>query len=97
MSFDPLPRAGARIRCVGALAALLTTSGLMTLLLAAFFLVSSQHWLLPTAEVLDAAADCRALRGRADQAACLSQLLASRGQAPRDARLAAASAPTGPR
>lgn len=93
MSFHPLPRAGARSRWFGALAALLATSGVLTALLGAFFLVSSQPWLLPTDEVLDAAADCRALNRRVDQEACLSQLVATRTKAPRDTRLAAASAP----
>lgn len=93
MSFHPLPRTGTRHRWFGALAALLTTSGLLMALLGAFFLASSQPWLLPTDEVLDAAADCRALNRRVDQEACLSQLVATRTQAPRHTRLAAASAP----
>jgi hypothetical protein len=97
MSFHPLPRAGARIRWFGALAALLTTSGVLTALLGAFFLASSQPWLLPTPDVLAAAADCRALNRRVEQEACLSQLVATRSQAPRAARLAAASAPGGRR
>lgn len=97
MPFHPLPRAGARIRCFGALAALLTTSGVLTALLGAFFLASSQPGLLPTDEVLDAAADCRALNRRVDQEACVAQLVAARTQAPQGARLAAASAPDRPR
>lgn len=97
MSFQPQPRMGARIRWFGALAALLASSGVLTALLGAFFLASSQPWLLPTAEVLDAAADCRALNRRVDQEACLAQLVASRTQVPRDTRLAAASAPRGQR
>lgn len=97
MPFHPLPRASARMRWFGALAALLATSGVLTALLGAFFLASSQPWLLPTDEVLEAAADCRALNRRAEREACLSQLVASRTQAPRDARLAVASAPVGQR
>jgi hypothetical protein len=88
-----LPRA--RRRWIGALAAVLASGGLMTAVLAVFFTASSQPWLLPTADVLEAAADCRALRGRAEQDACLSRLVATRGQAlPADRRLAAARAPT---
>lgn len=97
MPFHPMPRAGARIRCFGVLAALLSTSGVSTALLGAFFLASSQPWLLPTGEVLDAAAECRVLNRRVEQEACLSRLVASRTAAPRGARLAAASAPSGTR
>lgn len=88
------PSTGLRARLGGALAALLASSGLFAAVLGAFYLASAQPWLLPTPDVLEAAADCRALRTRAEHEACLSQLVAARTQPARDARLAAASAPT---
>lgn len=88
------PSAPSRARLGGALAALMASSGLFAALFGAFYMVSAQPWLLPTPDVLEAAADCRALRTRAEHEACLSQLVAARTQPARDARLAAASAPT---
>jgi hypothetical protein len=91
-SARPLPP-GRRARIAGAVAALLASSGLISAVLGAFYLASAQPWLLPTPDVLEAAADCRTLRTRVEHEACLAQLVAARTQAPRDARLAAASTP----
>ena len=87
------PSTGLRARLAGALAALLASTGVLGAVLGAFYLASVQPWLLPTPEGLEAAADCRALPTRAAHEACLSRLVATRTQPPRDARLAAASAP----
>lgn len=91
----PLPRLRARL--AGALAALLASTGLLSGVLGAFYLASAQPWLLPTPEVLEAAADCSARPSRSEHEACLARLVAARGQPAPGARLAAASAPTGAR
>ena len=94
MSGHPLPRQSSKSRWAAAVGALITSTGLLTALVGAFSSVSSQPWLQPTPEVLELAAACKAKPARAEQAACLRQLVAQRSAVPsRDARLAT-TAPT---
>lgn len=71
-----------RARWAGAGGALLFGTGLLSAVLGAFYQVSSEAWLAPTPEVLDAAAGCDALQSRRAREACMRTLIAGHRRAP---------------
>lgn len=73
-AFSLTPRA----RLTSACGALLVGSGIVVAVAGAFFQAASDPWLLPTPQVLEIAAACRAKPQRHDQDQCLRTLVASR-------------------
>lgn len=83
-----LARPSWRQRLALAAAAAGTTGTLTLTVFGAFHQASSTPWLMPSPEVLDAAAGCRALHDRAAREACHRNLLARRTQPVGPTRLA---------
>ncbi|MCA0241957.1 MAG: hypothetical protein LCI02_13960 [Proteobacteria bacterium] len=67
-----------RARLTSAVGSLLVGSGIVVAVSAAFFQAAADPWLLPTPQVLEIAAACRAKPQRRDQDECLRTLVASR-------------------
>jgi hypothetical protein len=80
-----------RTRLTSAFGALLVGSGVVVAVAGAFFQAAADPWLLPTPQVLEIAAACRAKPQRRDQDDCLRTLVASRSA--RTAEQVARSAP----
>ncbi len=67
-----------RARLASAVGALLVGSGIVAAVATVFFQAAADPWLLPTPQVLEIAAACRAKPQRRDQDACLHTLVVSR-------------------
>lgn len=82
--FSPTPpRLNRRQRLAGAGAALVAGGGVLAAVLTAFANVSSDPWLAPTPELLEAAAGCRELGTRGLREACMRSVLADASRASR--------------
>lgn len=88
------PGLSRRQRLAGAGAALFAGGGVLAAVLTAFSSVSSDPWLAPAPELLEAAAGCRELATRGLREACMRSVLADASRASRQPTRVAQAPPT---